>query len=391
MDQSHMVMLWPNEDGTVTLSQRYGEEHHEPQVFPNPPRIATVVDPVVTSWQLPNSTRMAFKIPANKTALAENPVERLIWAYSMSRPEADPFADVLGHYRAGRIKVNFSKEAIPPPSFGEQPNGNIHQLPPPSDDSATFESTIVHTSPWGNHEKLITAHGILLAFGFLVLLPAGSLIARWTRTVTPKWFKAHSIVNMSIAMPIILIGWLLGPMAVAEHQAGHLITTHQICGVFILMLYLLQVWLGRYIHRRKAEGFVPVNRPHPPSNILHVCLGLSMMGFAFFQVRSGLDEWEYATGRGPLHAWCHDLWLAWTVIVPLAYIAGLALVPRQFYQERQRIMPGGINYIALNDGADSPLLFDRDREAAGIYEESAGEFRNTRLSMDQVKTTETEK
>lgn len=46
-------------------------------------------------------------------------------------------------------------------------------------------------------------------------------------------------------------------------------------------------------------------------------------------------------------------------------------------------MPGGsVNYIALSDGADSPLLFDATHEMAGIYQESAGQFRNTRLSMD---------
>jgi len=319
----------------------------------------------------------------------------------MTRPKERNDAVLLPHYRAGFLQVNFSKEAIPPspPSEKQTPlatlpnsasdddntNMDNHHHHTSSDETTTFESTVTTSGPWGNHEKLIAAHGILLVTGFLVLLPTGSLIARWTRTVTPKWFKAHSIINMTIAMPIILIGWLLGPMAVIDHQAGHLVTTHQICGVFLLMVYLLQVWLGRYIHRRKAAGLVPANKPHPPSNVLHVCMGIITMTLAFFQVRSGLDEWETATGRGPLHAWCHDLWLAWTVIVPLAYIVGLALIPRQFYQERQQIMPGGINYIALSDGADSPLLPGGTRdEGLGLYESSGGQFRNTRLSMDVV-------
>lgn len=72
--------------------------------------------------------------------------------------------------------------------------------------------------------------------------------------------------------------------------------------------------------------------------------------------------------------------------MPLVYIAGLSLVPRQFYQERQQIMPGGINYIGLSDGADSPLLPDGARdEGLGIYAESSGLYRNTRLSMDEVQ------
>ncbi len=48
-------------------------------------------------------------------------------------------------------------------------------------------------------------------------------------------------------------------------------------------------------------------------------------------------------------------------------------------------MPGGINYIALSDGVDSPLLPDGARdEGLGIYEASGGQYRNTRLSMDTV-------
>ena len=49
-------------------------------------------------------------------------------------------------------------------------------------------------------------------------------------------------------------------------------------------------------------------------------------------------------------------------------------------------MPGGLNYIALSDGADSPLLPDGTRdEGLGIYAASGGEYRNTRLSMDVVQ------
>ena len=59
---------------------------------------------------------------------------------------------------------------------------------------------------------------------------------------------------------------------------------HRSVGVFLLVLYLLQVGLGRYIHRRRAAGLVPSNKRHPPSNILHVLMGISVITFAFVQV-----------------------------------------------------------------------------------------------------------
>jgi hypothetical protein len=62
------------------------------------------------------------------------------------------------------------------------------------------------------------------------------------------------------------------------------------------------------------------------------------------------------------------------------------LLPRQFYQERQHILPGGdINYVVLPDGADSPLLNEVERHDFEVYEASGGEFRNSRVSMDTVK------
>jgi hypothetical protein len=36
-----MVIMWPNHDGSVTLSQRIATGHTEPQVLQNPPRPAT--------------------------------------------------------------------------------------------------------------------------------------------------------------------------------------------------------------------------------------------------------------------------------------------------------------------------------------------------------------
>ena len=41
MTDSAMVIMWPNLDGSVTLSQRAASGHVEPTVVPNPPRVAT--------------------------------------------------------------------------------------------------------------------------------------------------------------------------------------------------------------------------------------------------------------------------------------------------------------------------------------------------------------
>jgi hypothetical protein len=48
------------------------------------------------------------------------------------------------------------------------------------------------------YQKLIVAHAILCVVGFLALVPAGALLARYFRTVSPTWFKGHVTIQAFI-------------------------------------------------------------------------------------------------------------------------------------------------------------------------------------------------
>jgi hypothetical protein len=37
--------MWRNQDGNMTLSQRYASGYHEPKLENAPPRVATIVEP----------------------------------------------------------------------------------------------------------------------------------------------------------------------------------------------------------------------------------------------------------------------------------------------------------------------------------------------------------
>ncbi|RDB24147.1 hypothetical protein Hypma_008826 [Hypsizygus marmoreus] len=345
MKDTHMVIMWPNDDGTTTLSQRMGMGHREPLPVEYPPRKASIASPRVTSWHPSTSTgTLAFSIPLNKTQMSlTNPTERMIWAYSKVRPDKPHYSELKQHFSAGFVRLDLSAD------ISDDGSATYHEDVPerPIIDETMSPSSDAHGS-FHKHERIIIAHGVIASFGFLVLLPAGSLVARWGRTLSPRWFKIHETLNMSLALPVITVGWLLGPIAVLDHQAAHLFDAHQITGVFLLALYYLQVLLGRYIHRKRASA--PLNAPtHPPSNILHIILGLTVITLAFVQTRSGMEEWKFATGRAHISHWCHDLWNAWVVIIPLAYLAGTVLLPRQFHQERNGLNPSTSgNYLALS-------------------------------------------
>lgn len=50
MSGSPIVVVWPNSDGTFTLSQRMATGHVMPEVDSNPPRVATMQQSASDVW-----------------------------------------------------------------------------------------------------------------------------------------------------------------------------------------------------------------------------------------------------------------------------------------------------------------------------------------------------
>ncbi|KAF5376527.1 hypothetical protein D9757_008300 [Collybiopsis confluens] len=346
MAGSDMIVMWRNQDGSLTISHRHAKDHTEPEVDETPLRTAFLPPHQTEVWdsKLKPENTLSFNLPIDRSQWIYDPkfnasLEHLIWAYGMGQPaESDPHTSIYGHYAAGSLQLNLDKDLH-----------EINAVDLPVD-------TIIPPTRRRDHVHL--------------LLPAGALVARWTRTFSGRWFKAHKILNFMIALPVILVGWSLGPFAVFDAQAAHFMDTHQIFGIVVLGLYLLQVYLGRYIHARRG---LPNRAPHAPSNILHVCLGVIVVGAGFLQVRSGMYEWQEHTGRPGVSHWCHYLWRTWIIALPVFYFSGLTLLKRQFYQESHGLNPSSVpqHYVALSpDEGDRSMLFtaDTDDQMVDSYE-----------------------
>ncbi|KAK7466905.1 hypothetical protein VKT23_003969 [Stygiomarasmius scandens] len=77
-----------------------------------------------------------------------------------------------------------------------------------------------------------------------------------------------------------------------------------------------------------------------------------------------MDEWELTTGHD-VARWCHILWNVWGLALPVAYLAGLTLLKRQFHQEASGLSPTSTpkHYLALSpDEATPSALFDAEHE-----------------------------
>jgi hypothetical protein len=74
--------------------------------------------------------------------------------------------------------------------------------PPPDEDGDS-------SAPLNNYERLIVLHALSMSFGFLVLLPTGVVLARYARSFTTRWFKIHRMCNMYVALPVMILGFVL--------------------------------------------------------------------------------------------------------------------------------------------------------------------------------------
>ncbi|KAI5117855.1 hypothetical protein M0805_007698 [Coniferiporia weirii] len=320
MPDTPMVIMWTNSDGSITLSQRQAPQEVMPTVVANPPRIATAA-PSLTS--VTGSTpKFGYTIPANSDTS-----QAVIWAFGTTNPEDSAVdATLLQHLDSNTFTLDLTKPLSANSTLGNPASGSSGSL----------------SVPYQPYQKLLIAHAVLLSLAFLVVLPAGALIARWLRTRTPRWFRAHWLLQFYIAGPMVVAGIGLGIAAVAQQGVAHLDDDHKRWGVAIFALYVGQCAFGGVVHFVKPASAKPdpatgaqAPRTRPPQNYGHAIVGLLVISLAFYQVHTGYDtEWPSTTGRGPVPHGVDVAWTVWVVLVPVLYVAGLALLPKQYKQER---------------------------------------------------------
>jgi len=185
-------------------------------------------------------------------------------------------------------------------------------------------------------EILARNHGILCATGFLVILPIGVLVARYTRTLPYKWFYAHWIIQLVIAGPVIGVGWSFGYKTTVMLEQGHFVDPHQKIGLSLIILYVLQIIIGGLVHFFKFPTLFRGYRA--PHNYFHVVFGLAIFILAQYNVHYALFiEWDLRTGglhQIPQSA--TNAWMAGVILFWILYGLGMTLIPRQFKQERER-------------------------------------------------------
>ncbi|KAG8694389.1 hypothetical protein FRC09_009882, partial [Ceratobasidium sp. 395] len=178
---SPMVIMWPNQDGTVTLSQREATAHAMPQVVPNPPRVASVRTDLSS---LTGSVSLSFTVPSSGQT-----VENMIYAMSIHKPASnDPAAPLQQHNFNGAFSLDLTQTVADLPGGPASATGTTtptsSALPLPTQSSGSSNGPTL-SIPYTSREKKFIAHGVLSALGFCFFLPIGVLQARFLRVWWP--------------------------------------------------------------------------------------------------------------------------------------------------------------------------------------------------------------
>ncbi|KIP06003.1 hypothetical protein PHLGIDRAFT_478785 [Phlebiopsis gigantea 11061_1 CR5-6] len=363
MNNTPVVVMWPNEDGSVTLSQRLATGHVEPHPDPSPSRVATVSNHMdITS---DTSPILAFDMTNTGDS-----VQSLIWAFGVTSPNStDPSADIEQHLDAGTFSLDLSKtgdgdddggdddgkSSTSTPSSSATSTSGSSSLPvsSASTSSSSIQTSSSHSSSTTtasssfstsaqssavpafssssqeNHHTILAAHALLCFLGFAVVLPLAAVIARWGRTTTNHWFRAHWITIVALGLPTMLPGWALGLVLVSRERHKHVVNEHQIVGVVIFSLCLLQMSVGTFIRWRSS---LHAKQAHPPRNVVHILLGLIIIALALYETFTGISHTMLlsSTTKKMLTIGC----ALWTIAVVAAYLTGLTRLRRQLDQER---------------------------------------------------------
>ena len=115
--------------------------------------------------------------------------QSIIFAYGTTDPNsASADATLIQHLDYGILTLDLTKV------LSTSSTGSSSGSPAvPSGTSGTK-----FAAPLQPYQKTIIAHAVLVTAGFLFILPAGALLARYARTFTNTWFKGHWILQFGV-------------------------------------------------------------------------------------------------------------------------------------------------------------------------------------------------
>ncbi|KAF8323633.1 uncharacterized protein EI90DRAFT_3292328, partial [Cantharellus anzutake] len=180
------------------------------------------------------------------------------------------------------------------------------------------------------------------------------LIARY-RSLNPSyWLRVHLVIQTFAAL-LIISGFAIGVNYNHDAYDGYDYRNvrHGRIGIALFVLYLVQFSLGFFIHYIKLPSLnpflssssklasTPQSQPphplatHPPQNIFHVIIGLTILCLSIYQVRTGYrDMYPLWTGLDTPGS-VNDVWGVWVGVILGVWVLGCFVGVRSYLKAKQ--------------------------------------------------------
>ncbi|WWC88768.1 uncharacterized protein L201_003681 [Kwoniella dendrophila CBS 6074] len=337
MIESPMVIVWPNSDGSITLSQRKTDNHVTPNVDNNPPRKATLL--TSSSFSNSKTTSISFSLPSTSS---NTNLTNLIWAYGNKNPgsSSSSTSNLSQHLASGNTQISLLANSLPSSvtsSGNNSTSSSTSTNKPTSSASGTIngEKGGKSSSTTTSTSNILIAHVVCGSIATMAILPIGIIIPRISRgfSINRWWFPTHGALNGLIAFGLIVAAFGIAK----ANFLGGFDSTHRKLGLTLFILSIIQVLLGILPHFWQPKHKLQTSSGRGPINFLHMLLGLVVVGVGFGTVWWGIDqEWEMYSGKGKPNVGWKVGWGLVVGITAIIYLGGFYLLPRQLKMEKER-------------------------------------------------------
>lgn len=215
--------------------------------WPNTPALMVPGDAVVAAAAGNAATVAAYHLTARSSAGVQPAADRLDLTAAAAEVRADgtlaavwtrPYAPASGSPPLSRGAVDFMWALGAAPAAAGALAQHTFRASGSVDLAAASGSVTAQVAGLG---AFYTAHALLMAVPWLVLIPAAIIFARYFRGApgsSGAWFQAHRAVN-TVSVVAILVGWGMGLARGSRSETAHLIL-----GCIVVPLAVLQVVAG---------------------------------------------------------------------------------------------------------------------------------------------------
>ncbi|KAI9846772.1 MAG: hypothetical protein M1837_003621 [Sclerophora amabilis] len=265
MAGSNIFVMYASEDGqNVTVSPRAGVGHREPMFNPET-QVSLLDGSGISDGMMTANVRCSnCESWAGGEMDVRSSSSNWIWAVKEGDPlqSDDQSAEIERHDENGEITFDLTRAA------GGSSMNPFEDAAPATATASSGPSQGQSSSPSMMRRNVVIAHGVLMALAFVLLFPLGALTIRILRSRRLVWIHGGAQL---FAFSIAIAGFGMGVWIATSGDWG-VNGSHQIIGIIVIALLLLQPALGLIHHVLFAKHHQPTAWA-----LGHVWLGRSLL------------------------------------------------------------------------------------------------------------------